>query len=77
MSATPTVLKTHADEFASRLRSVCGEFSVSPANRDETITGSISLQRRGFLEIAEVESDSDCIVETIIVSDAIRVNIFS
>ena len=62
MSATPTVLKTHADEFASRLRSVCGEFSVSPANRDETITGSISLQRRGFLEIAEVESDSDCIV---------------
>jgi AraC family transcriptional regulator, positive regulator of tynA and feaB len=62
ISATPTVLKTHADEFASRLRSICGDFAVSPANSDETITGSISLQRRGHLDIAEVESDSDCIV---------------
>ena len=61
MSATPTV-KTHADEFASRLRSICGEFAVSPANRHETITGGISLQRRGSLEIAEVEADADCIV---------------
>ena len=62
MSATPTVLKTHADEFASRLRSICGEFAVSPANSHETITGGISLQRRGTLEIAEVEADADCIV---------------
>jgi AraC family transcriptional regulator, positive regulator of tynA and feaB len=61
MSAIPTVLKTHADEFASRLRSICGEFAVSPAHSDETVTGSISLHKRGALEIAEVESDTDCI----------------